>query len=953
MVSFRILGSVQALVDGHQVSLGGRRQLTLLAFLLVNANRALSTDALTETVWGPARPAGDNRLQMAITRLRKALEPLNPPDGRRLRTVSGGYVLALEPDELDAELFARGVQAGRSALDARDPARAAEQLASALSLWRGPPLADVSFEDFAQPEIRRLEELHLTALETLIDSKLELGRHTELIGELEALVAEHPTREHLAGQLMVALYRAGRQADALEIYQRIRAHLASELGLEPGPALQALQTDVLRHAPELVATNLAGDLDESAPRSRGASVRPTNLPTQTGTLIGREREREMLADVLGGDSGSIVTLTGIGGTGKTRLAVAVGTELLGQFPGGVFLVRLAGVNDPSSIVPMIAEAVGVTGQSNLPLIRTLTDRLGETATLIILDNFEQLASGAAVVSELAERSRALRTLVTSQVALRVSAERTVPLGPLALDDAVALFVERARRVVPGFDPDETQMTAISEICARVDAMPLAIELAAARARSLDPAELARRLAQPLGLLTGGQRDAPERQRSLRATIDWTYALLGSDAQLLFARLGVCAGAVPLSAIEALAADDRATATLDAVEELLAFSFIWRQEDSRLGVRFRVPQALREYALERLTETSEEASVRRAHAEYVWSVAYAARLWKWGAGTQQRSGLGAVSQEIRPAVAWARAHDPGLHVRICSALSSYWIFAGVLPEVAEELRQGRNARVGSAADRAWLVTLLAKAEQMMGDHTRAQELMAVATAEWSQVDDEHERALGLGPLSWVLRWEGQHEDAIALARESLEILRRSGDWRLELRGLVFLAHALANSGDADATEEVLREATRLARGDPLWELTPIYADCAQLRGDHFAALSLYAESLAWAISAGESHQIMMDMRDVATSLAGIGEYDQALEVHELIILEERRTGRVGTMPNAFQWLADAIGTARHAVTAEVASRATARAADVAVAHRASRVLELARTSAAHIPVRDRA
>ena len=354
MVSFRILGSVQALVDGHQVSLGGRRQLTLLAFLLVNANRALSTDALTETVWGPARPAGDNRLQMAITRLRKALEPLNPPDGPRLRTVSGGYVLALEPDELDAELFARGVQAGRSALDARDPARAAEQLASALSLWRGPPLADVSFEDFAQPEIRRLEELHLTALETLIDSKLELGRHTELIGELEALVAEHPTREHLAGQLMVALYRAGRQADALEIYQRIRAHLASELGLEPGPALQALQTDVLRHAPELVATNVAGDLDESVPRSRGASVRPTNLPTQTGTLIGREREREMLADVLGGDSGSIVTLTGIGGTGKTRLAVAVGTELLGQFPGGVFLVRLAGVNDPSSIVPMIA-----------------------------------------------------------------------------------------------------------------------------------------------------------------------------------------------------------------------------------------------------------------------------------------------------------------------------------------------------------------------------------------------------------------------------------------------------------------------------------------------------------------------------------------------------------------------------------------------------------------------
>jgi DNA-binding SARP family transcriptional activator len=205
--------------------------MSLFAFLVLHANRAVSRDELIDAVWGPARSDADNRLQMAIARLRKALEPLNGDVETRLQTVSGGYLLSIAPGELDADTFHAGVHAGARALDAGAPAEAADLLGEVLTLWRGPPLAEVAFEDFAQGEIRRLGELRIRALECRIDAELQLGRHAEVIGELEGLLLETPTREHVAGQLMLALYRSGRQADALEVYQRVRAALAAELGL--------------------------------------------------------------------------------------------------------------------------------------------------------------------------------------------------------------------------------------------------------------------------------------------------------------------------------------------------------------------------------------------------------------------------------------------------------------------------------------------------------------------------------------------------------------------------------------------------------------------------------------------------------------------------------------------------------------------------------------------------
>jgi predicted ATPase/class 3 adenylate cyclase len=684
--------------------------------------------------------------------------------------------------------------------------------------------------------------------------------------------------------------------------------------------------------------------ERPVPAPRTAGVRPTNLPPQTRALIGREDERTLLHQLLRGDAVQVVTLTGIGGSGKTRLAVEVARELLDDFPGGVFLVRLAGVSDQDSIVPMMAEALGVTGHADVPLSQLVAGRLGDQRTLVILDNFEQLIDGAAIIATLSESVPGARFLVTSQVPLRITAERTVALEPLAQGDAVALFVERARALLPEFAPDEDDRAAIEAICERLDFMPLAIELAAARVGVFAPRELERRLKRPLTVLTRGERDAPERQRSLRATIEWTYSLLDPGARDLFARLGASVGAVPLEAVEALAAGAGSCADpLDNLEQLLEFSFVRRQEDRRLGLRFLVPQALRDYALERLMAAGGEDRVRRLHAEYVATVAHNVRLWKWGPTHQQRTALLGVADEIRTAVAWARSSDPELHVRICAGLAAYWVYRGVISEVSDEFRRARASGLGSPADRAWILTLLAKCAQLEGDDGAASQLVDQVQSEWDHVDDEVQRALGLQQVSWVLRWAARYEEGIELAREALAILRRTGDRNFLLRGLLYLAHALADAGDPDSTEAVLAEARPLADEDPTWELTPIYADCALMRGDNSVALELYTRSLGQASTSGESHQVMMDMRAVALTLLRLRISEPALEVGELIALEEQRTGRLGDNPDWFL-LREELAQAREAADAGLLEGATARARSVPVAARADRVVELGRTAA---------
>jgi len=267
--SLRILGPIETWCDDRRLDLGGPRQVALLAYLLVHANRAVPSDVLLEALWGPARSGADNRLQMAVARLRKSLSPLEGCAGVGLRTVRGGYLLSLGPTELDAEVFAARVRDGLHAAQEEEPEVATTALSEALALWRGPPLADVLYEDFAQGEIRRLEALRRLALETRIDAELLLGRHRELISELQCLLAEHPTCERITAQLMLALYRSDRQAAALEVYDRTRLELSAQFGLQPGPTLKALQADILSHTPSLKesARTRTGSTRAASPQS--------------------------------------------------------------------------------------------------------------------------------------------------------------------------------------------------------------------------------------------------------------------------------------------------------------------------------------------------------------------------------------------------------------------------------------------------------------------------------------------------------------------------------------------------------------------------------------------------------------------------------------------------------------------------------------------------------------
>jgi tetratricopeptide (TPR) repeat protein len=502
-----------------------------------------------------------------------------------------------------------------------------------------------------------------------------------------------------------------------------------------------------------------------------------------------------------------------------------------------------------------------------------------------------------------------------------------------------LFIERARARAVDFEPTNEERSAIDDICARVDWTPLAIELAAARVGSLGAITLARRMEHPLAVLTRGDRDLPERQRSLRAAIDWTYSLLADAPRSLFERLGVCSGPVPLTTIEAIADPGQDETPVDLLEMLVECSLVRQHRDSRLGIRFSTPQVLRDYALERLAGSGLEYSVRRQYAEHVAGVAHAARLWKWGATTEQQTDLLALSEEVRPTVGWARENDRELHVRLCAALAPYWVYRGIVPEVSEELSYALDSGLGSVAERAWISTFLAKCLQLEGNHDAARGLADQALANWRMLGDEREYAFGTGDLTWVYRWASCLDQALILTEQGLEILRRTHDRRLILRALVFLAHVLIDLKDLRRARTVLEEADQLALSDPSVELDTIHGDYALLSGDYPQAIEYYVKSLAWTDQSGESHQVVIDTLALATALARAGHGPAALEVRELAQLQQQRTGRVDVEPDRIEQLEQALSETREQLGPNAAATATAKARRVPPNLRIARALRL--------------
>ncbi len=558
-LELRILGPVEVVVGGEPRRLGGRKQRSLLALLGVHAGQVVSADRIIEALWPAYDPAARKRLQVYVSQLRKALGPA----GAAIEWRPEGYVLAVEPDAVDAGRFEALARAGAEAVRAGDPQGAARTLREALELWRGPALDDLASEPFAQIAGARLEELRVAALEDRIEADLALGRAQELVAELEVLVGAQPLRERLRGQLMLALYRCGRQADALEAYRTGRRALLDELGLEPGPELRRLEQAILDHDPALL-------VEPAALRAR------RHLPAPATALIGRRAQLDEVVAMLRAPGIRLVTLTGPGGAGKTRLAIQAAAQLADRFEHGIFFVDLAPVEDAGLVAHAIAQAIGV---------EELREHLRDRRLLLVLDGFEHVDEAAPLVGRLLAGAPALEVLVTSRSPLRLYGEHEYVVPPLEPGEAVALFVERAQAVRRGF----AATSAVDRICAGLGGLPLAIELAAARTRTLSPEEIL------AGLPAG----------TLRATLDWSHGLLDARGRELFAALALFAGGfTPEAAHEVCAASSA------ALPELVDAGLVTD------GARHHMLAPVREYALERLDEAGDADAVRRRHAEWL-------------------------------------------------------------------------------------------------------------------------------------------------------------------------------------------------------------------------------------------------------------------------------------------------------------------------------------------------
>ncbi len=666
--SFGVLGPLVFERDHEAVPLPSGRQRSLLALLLLGGGVPLSRDRLIDELWGERPPAS------AVSALHVHLSKLRALLGGLLVLEPAGYALSAGDFELDVWRFEALVERARAA-----PTGASELLAQALALFRGEPLSDVACEGSIAQWRRTLEEKRLQTLVLRIDAELEAGAGGELVAELELLTAEHQFEERLWGQLMLALYRAGRQADALDAYQRARRLLAEQLGLDPGEPLVRLQRQILEGDSTLRALQAAPAVARSP---------ASNLPRPLTRLVGRERELEYLHGLTADPDVRMVSLTGPGGVGKTRLLLELARRQESEYADGAVFVRLEQLTDPALVAAEIASALALRDGEG-PNADGLTAYLRERELLLVIDNFEHLLSAAVLVAELLAQAPKIRVLASSRTALRIRGERVVEVAPLELpidDDeaelarspAVQLFMESALATGRRVEIDAATTRTVATICRALDGLPLAIELAAARSQSLSPAQIADQLAQPLSIGARALRDLPERQQTLQATISWSYELLGDDAQELLRHAAVFLGGFTEPALGAIAGH----APRAALDELLEASLVRRQ---LVEGRFELLELVRAFALERLESGAERERARDRHRDYfVRSVDGASEAFDEGAAPGEIAApLLADHANLRAALAAALgAGDESSAVALTLGMRPLWL-AGMLRQECQE------------------------------------------------------------------------------------------------------------------------------------------------------------------------------------------------------------------------------------------------------------------------------
>lgn len=922
-LSFRVLGPFEVVDNGRMLSAGGGKRRALLTVLLLSANHLVTIDRLIDALWADQPPRSAlNLVQGYVSDWRHLLgaEPdrrAAGSNGARIASSRGGYRLVVEEDEFDLHRFQALAREGQTAAAAGDLDRAAQLLDRALAEWRGEALADFVDEPFHATAAAGLERTRVETLEALASLQLRSGRPEAALGTLQEAAVQHPLDERLTELRMLALYRTGRPAEALTVYESVRSGLADTLGANPGPDLQRVHLQILRQDDSLTAhASSTASLAQAAtsPSAPTASA-PTGLPLPVSTLVGRAAELETVEALLGAHR--LVTLTGAGGSGKTRLALHAAAAMADHGDREVVFVDLAPVRDPARVVGAISEAagVGVGKGPGAPQARWLATRLSQRRILLVLDNAEHVLEAAPEVGALLAATAEVRVLATSREPMGIVGETLYAVDPLPLpprgeydpqtvmaSDAVRLFLDRTAAAATGSTIHPEDAPVLSAICRRLDGLPLALELAAPWLRTLSLGGLLEELDHALGLLTLGGGDRPERQRTLRAAIDWSYLRLSREQAALFDRFSVFRSGAHLEAIAAVA--DLGEDLLPALRGLVDRNLVVRSATT--PPRYRMLETLREYASERLAERpDDEQSTRDRHARHFQHLAEAAaRGSRSETASDHTDRLREEQDEIRAALEHLDRqgrHDTALGLAT-DALDLWWDLGHIREGFERISRALALASDDRSPVRTAAMTAAAFLVSSLGDASTALDLSRMAVARARSGDDRALLAAALWCRGGILQWRDHEagrnllEEAVTVARSAEELPAR---WGWAQRATVLAGAALSLSENLRSRDPARARALLEEGLDAVLAHSPYVASFLERdlgflaldRGDHAGAEHWFSTSLDSAARVGSDRSVGRSHEALAALALAMSQFELAAHHAQTAIDIARDSGHV--------------------------------------------------------------